>query len=95
MFPSLNNMKIILMLCFLFFSTQAYSSDWSLESLDALKSGCLEGQKNRSMKESYKWCACTTFRTYQYFSLQEIISLANDGKLRSNKKYKKVLSECD
>ncbi len=88
-------MKTLLMLFFLFFSTQAHSSDWSLESLDALNNGCLEGQTNRSMKESYKWCACTTFRTYQYFSLQEIISLANDGKLRSNKKYKKVLSECD
>ena len=88
-------MKTPFTLLVLFFSTQAYSNDWSLESLDSLNNGCLEAQTNRSMKESYKWCACTTFRTYQYFSLQEIISLANDGKLRSNKKYKKVLSECD
>ena len=88
-------MKTLLTLLVLLFSSSLFSKEWNLETLDALNDGCLEGQKNRSLKESYKWCACTIFRTYKYFTLNEILNLYENGTLGTNKKYKRVLDECD
>jgi hypothetical protein len=72
------NMKKLLFsfaIVFLFLS-QAFASEWRFEELEALNNGCLETASERiGSSKAFEYCGCTTSRTSQLYTVEEIVYL--------------------
>ena len=90
-------MKILLTFFVLLFSSSLVSADeWNFEYLKEINDGCLKtAVENVSIGEAFEYCGCSTHHFYEDFTLNEIIEIYSSGKLSSNKKYNKIVRDCN
>ena len=90
-------MKSFLIIFCLLFSSSVFSYEWNLDYLKDLHEGCLQGalENSSQLGEAFEYCGCTTNRTSISFTLNEILDLYESGSLSSNKKYIKLVDDCN
>ena len=89
-------MKNFLALLFLLFSSSVFGDEWNFQHLKEINDGCLKtAVKNVSIGEAFEYCGCSTHRFYEDFTVNEIIEIYSSGKLSSNKKYNKIVRDCN
>ena len=89
-------MKILISVFFLLFSSSVFGNKWNFQYLKEINEGCLKtAVENGSIGEAFEYCGCTTHRLYEDFTVNEIIEIYSSGKLSSNKKYNKIVRDCN
>ena len=89
-------MKTLLTLFVLLFSSCLLADEWKFEYLKEINDGCLEtAVENVSIGKAFEYCGCTTHYFYEEFTVNEIIEIYSSGNLSSNKKYNKIVRDCN
>ena len=89
-------MKILITLFVLLFSSSVFGNEWNFQYLKEINDGCLKtAVENVSIGEAFEYCGCSTHRFYEDFTVNEIIEIYSSGKLSSNKKYNKIVRDCN